>query len=268
MDAVIEGSVERSGDRVRITAQLIQAANDRHLWAESYDRDLHDVLSLQEQVAQQIASEVQVKLTPQEHEKLSSAGRINPEAYQLYLQGRYHWNKGTEDELKKSIEYYNQALAKDANCTLAYAGLSDSYSSFSDWYSPPRQVMPLAKAAAIRALQLDESLAAAHDALCRIYTIYDWDWQSAEKECKRSIELNPNSADAHANYSYYLARVGRAQEFDAEIHRAEDLDPLSFRIYAQGEVGYFLGRQYERAVEQAKKAIELNPDYFLARGLV
>jgi len=264
VDAVIEGSVERAGDRVRITAQLIQAANDKHLWAESYDRDLHEILALQDQVARQIATEVRVTLTPQEQERLSSGGSTNAEAYQLYLLGRYHWNKGTQQELTKSMEYYQQALAKDPNYALAYAGLADSYSSLSDWYLPPRQVMPQAKAATMKALELDQSLAAAHNALCFIYTNYDWDWQGADKECQRAIELNPNSADAHDNYASELADIGQWDKMAVEIRRSEELDPLSFRIYGDAGQWYWLARQDNRAVDQYRKAIELEPDYFLA----
>jgi serine/threonine-protein kinase len=264
VDAVIEGSVERVGDRVRITAQLIQAANDKHLWAESYDRDLREVLALQDQVARQIATAVQVKLTPQERERLSSGGPTNSEAYQLYLLGRYHWNKGTQQELTKSMEYYQQALAKDPNYALAYAGLADSYSSLSDWYLPPRQVMPQAKAATMKALELDQSLAAAHNALCSIYTNYDWDWQGANKECQRAVELNPNSADAHDNYASELADIGQWDKMAVEIRRSEELDPLSFRIYSDAAQWYWLARQDDRAVDQLRKAIELEPDYFLA----
>jgi eukaryotic-like serine/threonine-protein kinase len=266
VDAVIEGSVERAGDRVRITAQLIQAKNDEHLWADSYDRDLRDVLSLQDDVARQIAAQVQVKLTPQEQKQLASPGSTNPEAYQLYLQGRFHWNKGDEPNLKKSIEYYQQALGKDPNYALAYAGLADSYSAFSDWYSPPRQVMPQAKAAAVKALKLDESLAAAHNSLCVIYTIYDWDWQGAEKECRRAIELNPSFADAHDNYATYLSAIGQWDKMAAELRRAEELDPLSFHIYSDGASDFFSAHQYDQGVEQAQKAIELQPDFFQAHS--
>lgn len=266
VDAVIEGSVERAGDRVRITAQLIDAANDKHLWAESYDGDLRDVLSLQDRVARQIAGQVQVKLTPQEQKQLASVNPTNPEAYQFYLQGRFHWNKGDAQNLKKSIEYYQQALVKDPNYALAYAGLADSYSAFSDWYLPPRKVMPQAKTAAAKALELDESLAAAHNSLCLIHTIYDWDWQGAEKECRRAIELNPSFADAHDNYASYLAATGEWDKAAAELHRAEELDPLSFHIYSDGALDFWVARRYDQGVEQAQKAIELQPDFFGAHS--
>jgi serine/threonine-protein kinase len=266
VDAVIEGSVERAGNRVRITAQLIQAANDMHLWAQSYEGDLRDVLTLQDQVAQKIASEVQVNLTPQEQRQLTSAGATDPEAYQYYLQGRFLWNRGDEPDLKKSIEYYNEALARQPNYALAYAGLADSYSAFSDWFLPPRKAMPQAKAAAIKALNLDESLAAAHNSLCIIHTIYDWDWQGAEKECRRAIELNPNFADAHDNYASYLSDIGQWDKMSSELRRAEELDPLSFHIYSDGATAYFTERRYDQGVEQAQKAIELQPDYFPAHS--
>src|SRR5215469_394380 len=266
VDAVIEGSVERAGDRVRITAQLIKAANDEHIWADSYVRDLSDVLALQDDVAREIATQVQVELTPQEQKQLASTNPTDPEAYQLYLQGRFHWNKGDEQNLKKSIEYYQQALAKDPDYAFAYAGLADSYSAFSDWYSPPRKVMPQAKVAAAKALGLDESFAAAHNSLCLIHTIYDWDWQGAEKECRRAIELNPSFADAHDNYASYLSAIGQWDQAAEELHRAEELDPLSFHIYSDGALDFWLARRYDQGVEQAQKAIELQPDYFLAHS--
>jgi TolB-like protein/Flp pilus assembly protein TadD len=266
VDAVIEGSVEKAGDRVRITAQLIEAANDKHLWAESYDRDMRDVLSLQDEVARRIADQVQVKLTPQEQKQLSARSPTNPEAYQLYLQGRFFWNKGDEQSLKKSIEYYRAALTKEPNYALAYAGLADSYSGFSDWYLPPRQVMPQAKAAALKALQLDDSLAATHVALCWIHAIYDWDWSGAERECNRAIELNPNSADAHDTNATFLSSLGRWEKMEVELRLAQELDPLSYRYFADGAMNYFAERRYDQAVLQAQKSLSLQPDYFIAHS--
>jgi serine/threonine protein kinase len=266
VDAVIEGSVEKAGERVRITAQLIEATNDKHLWAESYDRDLRDVLSLQDEVARRIADQVQVKLTPLEQRQLSAKTPTNPEAYQLYLQGRFYWNKGDEQGLKKSIEYYQAALTKEPNYALAYAGLADSYSGFSDWYLPPRQVMPQAKAAALKALQLDDSLSATHAVLCWIYTVYEWDWPGAERECNRAIELSPNSADAHDTYANFLACIGRWEKAAAEIHLAEELDPLSFRYSADAAMIYYDWRHYDQAVLHAQKSLSLQPDYFIAHS--
>ena len=266
VDAVIEGSVERAGNEVRITAQLIQAANDTHLWAHSYKGNLRDVLSLQDQVAQEIAGEVRVNLTPREQRQLTSAGATNPEAYQYYLQGRFLWNRGDEQDLKKSIEYYNTALAKEPNYALAYAGLADTYEAFSDWYLPPLQSMPEAKAAALKALALDDQLAAAHSSLCSIYTNFDWNWKEAETECRRAIEIAPNFADAHDNYAVYLGDVGRWEMAFAESHRAEELDPLNFRFYADEGFNYFLKRDYPNSVAAAQKSLALEPNFFLAHS--
>ncbi|HEV2490150.1 MAG TPA: protein kinase [Candidatus Acidoferrales bacterium] len=266
VDAVIEGSVERAGNRVRITAQLIRAANDMHLWAQSYEGDLRDVLALQDQVAQKIAGEVRVNLTAKEQQQLTSAGATDPEAYQYYLQGRFLWNRGDEPDLKKSIDYYNEALAKQPNYALAYAGLADTYEGFSDWYLPPKESMPKAKEAALKALSLDDSLAAAHNSLCAIYTNFDWNWEAADKECRRAIELSPNFADAHDSYAVYLGCVGQWEKALVESQRAEELDPLNYSFYTHEAFNYFLERKYEKAVERARKSIELEPDYFLAHS--
>lgn len=266
VDAVIEGSVERAGNRVRITAQLIRAANEMHLWAHSYEGDLRDVLSLQDQVAQKIAGEIRVNLTAKEQQQLASAGETNPEAYQYYLQGRFLWNRGDEQDLKKSIEYYSAALAREPNYALAYAGLADTYEAFSDWYLPPRESMPKAKEAALKALSLDDSLAAAHNSLCAIYTNFDWNWKEAEKECRRAIELRPNFGDAHDSYAVYLGDVGQWENAEAESHRAEELDPLNYSFYAHESFNDFLERKYDKSVELAQKALELQPDFFLAHS--
>jgi eukaryotic-like serine/threonine-protein kinase len=265
--AVLEGHVMQRGDDLEVSAELVDARDNSHLWGQQYSRKASDIFALQGDLAKEMTSMLRMRLTGEDEKRLAKSYPVNPEAYQLYLQGRYHWGKQSEPELQKSLEYYEQALSKDQNYALAYAGLSDSYSSLSDWFSAPRQVMPQAKAAAMKALELDESLAEAHTSLAFIKTIYDWDWDGAAREAQRAIELNPNSPDAHAAYAYYLARVGRKDEFGVEIRRAEDLDPLSARIYTRGGVlGYLLAHQYDRAVEQAQKAIELQPDYFLAHA--
>jgi tetratricopeptide (TPR) repeat protein len=234
-------------------------------WGQRYNRKLADVFALQDDLAKEMTTALRMRLTGEDEKRMAKSYTANPEAYQLYLQGRYHGNKGTDQELKKSIEYYQQALGRDPNYALVDAGLADAYSNLSDWFLAPRQVMPQAKAAAMRALELDESLAEAHTSPAFIKVIYDWDWSGAAREVQRAIELNPNSADAHANYAYYLARVGRPAEFEAELRRAEELDPLSPRIYAKvGALGYLLGHRYDRAVEQAQKSIEVQPEYPMA----
>jgi serine/threonine protein kinase/TolB-like protein/Flp pilus assembly protein TadD len=262
--AVLKGHVMQRGDDLEISAELVDARDDSHIWGQQYSRKSTDIFALQGDLAKEMTSMLRMRLTGEEEKRMAKSYTANPEAYQLYLQGRYHGNKGTEQELKKSVEYYREALAKDPNYALAYVGLADAYSGFSDFYLAPRQVMPQAKEAANKALELDDTLAAAHTSLAFIKIIYDWDWLGAEREVQRAIELNPNSADAHSTYAYYLARVGRTKEFALEIQRAEELDPLSFRTYRAGEVGYLLGHQNDRAVEQAQKAIEVQPDYFFA----
>ena len=188
VDAVVEGTVLRSGNRVRITAQLILAAADKHLWAKSYEGDLRDTLALQKQVARSIAEEIRIKLTPHEQAVLKNAKRVNPDAYEAYLKGRYFWNKRTADGLKKAIDYFNQAIEKDPNYAQAYAGLADSYALMGDWeygVLAPKEAYPRAKAAATKALELDNTLGEAHISLAFCLDGFDWDWESAGREFKR-----------------------------------------------------------------------------------
>jgi TolB-like protein/DNA-binding winged helix-turn-helix (wHTH) protein len=228
VDAVIEGAVLRSGDRVRITAQLVQAANDRHLWAESYERDLRDVLALQDEVARDIANDIKIKLTPQEQARLASGRRVDPEAHEAYLRGRYEWNKWTEEGLKKGVEYFERAIQKDPAYAQAWAGLSDTYQFLSLWDSWPAQVaMPKAKAAALKAVDLDDTLSDAHVALSGVLWPHERSWSAAENELQRAIALNPNNAWAHQAYGYQLSSVARFDEAIAEMKRSLELDPLA-----------------------------------------
>ena len=267
VDAVVEGSVLRSGNRVRITAQLIRAATDQHLWAESYERDLRDVLSLQSEVARAIANEIQIKLTPQDQARLASVRSVDPEAYQLYLKGRFYWNKRTEESLKKGIEYFHQAIDLDPNYALAYAGLADCYGLLGwDLFGslPPREALPIAKAAAKKALEIDDNLAEAHNSLAWTKLVFDWDWLGAQSEFKRAIELNPGYAAAHHWYAECLAGMGRYDEALAEIKRAQESDPLSLIISAVvGWILYF-NRQHDQAIVQFQKALELDPNFWVA----
>jgi tetratricopeptide (TPR) repeat protein len=219
---------------------------------------------LEDEIGQTVAREIDVRLTAQPQQRSAARRRVvNPESHEAYLLGRYYWNQGDEASLRRSIELYRGALAKDPQNALAYAGLADAYSGLSDFYLPPRAVMPEAKAAALSALQFDETLSAAHNALCVILTNYEWNWSAAERECRRAIELNPNSSDAHDSYGTALAYIGRVAEGAAELRRAEELDPLSFRIYCDGAFAAFLARNYVLAEAQAKRSIDLAPDYFL-----
>src|SRR6266542_848296 len=262
VDAVIEGSVLRSGDKVRITAQLIHGATDRHLWAESYQRDLRDVLSMQSEVARAIAGEIAAKLTPQEEKRLAAARPVTPEAHELYLKGRYELNKQTEASLRKAIDDFGKAIEKDPGFAPAYAGFADSYSFLRSTYAAPKDVMPQAREAARRALELDDTLAEAHVSMGLTLFFYDFDWAGAEKELRRAIELNPNLADAHDAYATFLAGMNRSAEAVAEIDRARRLDPLSLLILSDAAWVYYCMRQYDRAIEESRKAIELDPNFW------
>ena len=266
LDAVLTGSVQRSGGRVRITAQLILAPTETDLWAGSYDREMQDVLELESSVARAIADEIQVKLTPQEKARLIGARQVNPEAYEAYLRGRYEWNKRTPEGLRRGADFFQQALAKDPAYPAAYAGLADSY--FSLAYSAdvlrPREGVPKAKEAALRALQMDESLAEAHATLGAIKLFYEWDWKAAEQEFRRAIALNPGYATAHHWYGLCLGWTGRASEARAELLRAHQLDPLSSIISTNLAWTFSLTRDYDRAFDQLRQTLELDPNFWLA----
>jgi len=265
VDGIIEGSVLRSGDRVRITAQLIYAPSDTHLWAKSYERDLRDVLTLQREVSQAVANEIEIKLTPQEQVRLASVRPVNPEAYELYLKGRYHSYKRTEKDLLKAIEYFQQAAAVDPNYALAYAGLAETYGLLPFYnVAPSKEAFPKAKTAAIKAVELDDSLAEAHAAMGFVLFYGDWAWLAAERELKLAIELRPNFPTSHHWYAEYLSAMGRHEEAIAEIKRAQKLDPLSPLLFAIGGEIYLLAHRYDEAIEQCQKGLDLDPNYFLA----
>src|ERR1700735_5024966 len=233
VDAVVEGTVLRSGDQVRITAQLIQATADRHLWAQSYEGELRDTLALQNRVASAIADQIRINLTPQEQAALKSAKAVNPEAYQSYLKGRYFWNKRTADGLKAALAYFNQAIEEDPKYAKAYSGLADTYALLGDWQyrvMTPKEAFPKAKAAAIKALELDSQLGEAHNSLAFVLDGFDWDLNSGGNEFRRAIELAPGYATAHHWYAWHLSLLGRYDEAIAEMRKAENLDPLSLII--------------------------------------
>jgi TolB-like protein/Tfp pilus assembly protein PilF/predicted Ser/Thr protein kinase len=264
VDAVVEGSVLQSGEKVRVTAQLIQAATDKHLWARSYQRDLRDILALQRDVAQDIAEEIRITLTPEEHARLASTHPVNPQAHDAYLKGRFYLKKRTKEEVGKAIEFMNQALELDPSYAPAYAGLADAYTLLGTIYSPPREVMPKAKAAAMKALQLDDELSEAHAALAGVKRLYDFDQPGAEREYQRAIALNSNNADAHAMYGFFLGCMGQPQESRAELKRAQELDPLSVRISAYQALPFMVGRQWDRAAEQLRNTLDIAPNYWWA----
>jgi tetratricopeptide (TPR) repeat protein len=236
-----------------------------NLWAQSYEREMWDILVLQSEIAQAIAEEIKVKLTPEEQVRLASARPVNPEAHEAYLKGLYHWNRSTLRDRLKATQYFEEAIRKDRTYAPAYAGLADTYAwSFGGSSLPPRELYPKAREAALKALELDDRLAEAHASLAFIKDTYDWDWAGAEKEYKRAIELNPSYASAHAWYAFTLAIKGRFEEAFAEMKRAEELDPLSLPIKTQIGWLYFYQSQFDRAIEQWRKTLELDPNFSLA----
>jgi TolB-like protein/Tfp pilus assembly protein PilF len=262
VDAVIEGSVLQSGDRVRITAQLIQAATDQHLWAESYERDLKDILALQGEVARAIAEEIEVKLTPREEARLSAARSVDPEAHTAYLRGRYSWNQGTQEGRKRAIEYFHQAIEIDPDYAQGHVALADAY-LISDEPSP-EEARRRGIAAARRALEIDSTLGEAHATLAFAH-IFEWEWEAAEKGFQRAIELSPSYARAHYRYCMYLSWTGRHEEAIAEAHRARNVDPASLGMAnILGNALYF-ARQYDRAIEHYRKILEVDEDFALAQ---
>jgi TolB-like protein len=265
-DAVIEGSVERAGNQVRITAQLIEASTDRHLWAKSYERDLRDILSLQDEVAEAIAKQVKVKLTPQEQTHLSKARPVNPQAHEADLHGFHELSTlahegmivGNEGEqIEKAIRYFNQALSFDPTDSLAYAGLADAFHDQSSLFRAPLEVLPKAKAAAAKAIELDDSLAEAHASLGSIKIRFDWDWPGGEKEVRRALELNPNLPLAHEVYAFYFLTLGRTDEALDELDRLAKLDPISPSAHLGAPWALFHARRYEKAIEAGKAAGDL-----------
>jgi serine/threonine-protein kinase len=262
---LLEGSVRRAAGRVRITAQLIQVSDQTHLWADTFDSDSADVLALQSQVAQFIAREINIKLTPEEQAHFGGFLPVDPEAFEAYLRGRYFWNKRTPGSMKKGIEYFQQAIEKDPNHPLAYAGLADSYNMLGNWsVLPPKEAYPEAKAAARKALGIDGKFAEAQVALSYATFLYDWEWEEAEKGFERALELNPNYAPGHQWYAVYLIAWGRHNEARAEIERAHDLDPLSLIISSVRGWIFFMAREYDQTIEQCREIIELDPGFFAA----
>jgi TolB-like protein/DNA-binding winged helix-turn-helix (wHTH) protein len=266
IDAIVDGSVLRSGGRVRVSVELIQASTDKHLWSNSYEGDLRDVLALQATVAGRIAEEIRVTLTPPDRARLAHAHVLNPEAYEAYSKGRFFWNKRTSEDLKKAIGFFQEAIDKDPEYARAYDGLADCWLPLG-WYGflAPSATFPQAKDAIAKALRLDDSLAEAHTSLAFVDVYYDRDWIAAEREFRRGIELNPNYANGHHWYAEFLSLLGRHKEAIAESERARELDPLSSIIDAWVSSRYFFARQYDRAIEEGRNAAEMDPRFGPAR---
>jgi TolB-like protein/DNA-binding winged helix-turn-helix (wHTH) protein/tetratricopeptide (TPR) repeat protein len=269
VDAVVEGTVLRSGDQVRITAQLIEASTDKHLWSQSYEGELRDTLALQSRVASAIADQIRINLTPREQAALRKVKVVNPEAYESYLKGRYFWNKRTADGLKAALAYFKQAIEEDPNYAKAYSGLADTYALLGDWQyavMTPKEAFPEAKAAAIHALELDNTLGEAHNSLAFVLDGFDWDLDAGGKEFQRAIELNPGYATAHHWYAWHLTLLGRFDEAIAEMRKAENLDPLSLIINADFAELLGLAHSYDDSIRQSLKTIEMDPNFALAHN--
>ena len=264
VDAVVEGSVLRSGERVRITAQLIEVPADKHVWAQSYEGDLREALSLQSRVARAIAEQVQTALLPQEQAALARSKAVIPEAYEAYLKGRHFWNKRTVEDLKSAIAYFNRSIQLDPMFVQAYSGLADTYALLGDWeYGaiPSQEAFAQAKSAGEKALALDDTLSEAHTSLAFVQDLYGWDWKAAEREHERAIELNPGYATAHQWYAWHLIVTGRVAEGIIELKQAQSLDPLSLIVSADLADALCVARRYDESVEQSKKTLEMDPNF-------
>jgi TolB-like protein/tetratricopeptide (TPR) repeat protein len=263
--AIFKGRVKQRGDTLNISAELISARDSSHLWGQQYDRKLADMVALREEIAREMASALRMRLTGPEEDRLTRSYTTNPEAYQDYLKGRYWLNKSADEGFNKGIEYFRQAIAKDPAYALAYSGLSDCYSSLAEFgLVPAREGYLKAKDAALKALELYDTLAEAHGSLALIKSSYDWDWSGADKEIRRAIELRPSYADAHRIDAEVLWQTGRLNEAIAETKPTLELDPLSLNNNDALGLEFFLARQYDRAVEQERKVLELDPNFIEA----
>jgi TolB-like protein/Flp pilus assembly protein TadD len=269
VDGVVEGTVLRSGDRVRITAQLIDGAADRHLWSQSYEGEVRDTLALQSNVARAIAEQIRINVNAREQAALSSRAVVDPAAYESYLKGRYFWNKRTADGLKVALAYFNQAIDEDSGYAPAYSGLADTYALLGDWQyavMTPKEALPKARAAATRAVELDGGLGEAHNSLAFCLDGFDWNFDAAGKEFQRAIELNPGYATAHHWYAWHLALLRRYDEAIAEMRKAASLDPLSLVITADLAELLALAHSYDESIQWSRKALELDPNFALAHN--
>ena len=271
VEALVEGAVVRSGNRVRITAQLVRAANDQHMWAESYERDMADLVTLQDEVSRTIAGQIERQISPQRFGKLSSLGKASPQAHEGYLKGRYFWNQRTQAGYLKAIEYFQQAVTTDPQFAPAYAGLADAYAllgSLPGAAIPRETAMPKAKDAALTALRLDDSLADAHTSLAFVKMHYEWKLAEAEQEFKRALALNPNYSVAHQWYAFDLVALGRTDDAVAEMKRALESDPLSPIINTDLAEMLYFDHRYDEALKQARATADLHPNFSMVHRML
>ena len=269
VDAVVEGTVLRSGNQVRITTQLIQVPAERHLWAHSYEGDVRDALTLQSEVAHTVAQQIRIKINPREQAALAAKKTVDPQAYEAYLKGRFFWNKRTENGLRTAVAYFDQAIDSDPNYAQAYSGLADSYALMGDWeyaVMTPKEAFPKAKAAAVKALELDSTLGEAHNSLAFLLDGFDWDLDAGGKEFRRAIELNPSYATAHHWYAWHLGLLRRFDEAIAEMRKAQSLDPLSLIINADLAELLVIAHSYDESIQQSRTTIEMDPNFAMAHN--
>lgn len=264
VEAVLEGSIRQAGERIRILLQLVSARDGTTLWAEQFDEPFTDIFTVEDRVSEQVTRALLRQLSSTEQQQLSQRATVNSEAYRLYLQGRYFWNKRTEAALQKGAAYFQQAIHLDPQFALAWAGLADS-ELLGASSSAPQAAMPKAKAAVVKALELDDGLAEAHASLARIKMAFDWDWAGAEAAFKRALALNPNYATGHQWYANFLLATGRTEEAEVEIALACELEPFSLMLNCARGWVYYLARQYERAAEQYRRTLEMEPHFVMAQ---
>ena len=269
VDGVLDGQIQKSGDRIRVTVRLVRVADGAPIWASQLDDKMTDIFAVQDSISERVAGLLALKLTGEEKGQLAKHDTDNTEAYQLYLIGRYHLNRLTDDGFLKSLEYFQQAVEKDSNFAVAYTGMAESYNALGDFnVLRPKEVYPKARTAAMKGLELDEMLAQAHTALAVVKVNYDWDWSGAEREFKRAIELNPSDSEAHQEYGFYLVFMGQFDQAIAEMRRAQELDPVSLvRITGVAQV-LLIARRYDEAIEQCRKALEMDPNLGFAHWLL
>jgi tetratricopeptide (TPR) repeat protein len=267
--AVLTGQIRVRGDEISIRAELVDIANDRQLWGDKYARQLADIFFLEQQIATEISDALKLQLTSADRDRLGKAGTEDPEAHRLYLKGRYLWNKRSEEGLESSIGYFQKAIERDPTYALAHSGVADSYAVLAGFgFLSPKEALPKAKAAALRAVEIDSTLAEAHACLAWILGSYDWDFSGAEREFKKAIESDPSYATAYHWYSFQLARMGRMGEAIAASERAVELDPLSPMIAANLAYRYFVNREYETAERQCSKVVKMDADFSWAHTVL
>jgi TolB-like protein/Flp pilus assembly protein TadD len=269
VDAVLIGRVVQRGDALFIRTELVEVQNGWQLWGAQYNRSLSDIFAVEEEISREISEKLRLRLSGEDKSRLSKHYTRSTDAYQAYLKGRYHWNRLTEEGLRKGIECFQEAIRRDQSYALAYAGLADCYGHLGFvGLLPPKEAIPKAKEAAGKAIEIDNDLAEAHVSLAFILKVYDWDWLASGREYQRALELNPNYTQAHRSYAAYLSAVGKAEEAIREIHLAQDLDPLSLTLSAEIAWHLYMARDYDRAIEQALRTLELEPQNSTAQGVL